>query len=89
MSARKKSRPWDMGGHSVGISRADLAQNCLREIRLWPGCETVEEVGVLADSRGRFSIHVISYGAAKKKLADQAARCVQRERLRKYHLRIE
>ena len=74
---------------AVEISRADLAQNCVRQIQLWPGCETVEEVGVLADLQGRFSIHVINYGTAKKKLADQAARCVQREKLRKYHLRIE
>jgi hypothetical protein len=74
---------------AVEISRADLAQDCLREIQLWPGCETVEEVGVLADMRGSFSIHVISYGTAKKKLADQAVRCVQREKRRKYYLRIE
>ena len=66
-----------------------LAQECLREIQLWPGCETVDEVGVLAELRGRFSIHVINYGVAKKRLADQAARCIQRETLRKYYLRIE
>jgi hypothetical protein len=75
--------------HTIGISRTDLAQDCLREIRLWPGCETVDGVGVLADLQGGFSIHVINYGAAKKKLADQAARCVQREKLRQYYLRTE
>jgi hypothetical protein len=49
----------------------------------------VEEVGILADARGGFSVHVIDYGTAKKKLADQAARCVQREKLRQYHLIAE
>lgn len=75
--------------YTIGISRTDLALDCLREIRLWPGCETVNEVGVLADLQGGFSIHVVNYGAAKKKPADQAARCVQREKLRHHHLRTE
>jgi len=75
--------------HTVGIIRAVLVQDCLREIRLWPGCEMVEEVGILADARGGFSVHVINYGTAKKKLADQAARCVQREKLRQCHLIAE
>jgi hypothetical protein len=75
--------------HTVGIGRADLARDCLREVRLWPGCETVEEVGVLGDLRGVFSIHVINYGVAKKAVADRAIRCIQREKLRQYRLRLE
>jgi hypothetical protein len=75
--------------HTVGISRADLTRDCLREAQLWPGCETVEELGVLGDLRGRFSVHVIKYGAARKSVADRAVRCIQREKLRRYHLRLE
>ena len=74
--------------HTVGIGRADLARG-LREVRLWSGCETVEEVGVLGDLRGVFSIHVINYGVAKKAVADRAIRCIQREKLRQYRLRLE
>ncbi len=75
--------------HTVGISRADLTRDCLLQILLWPGCETVEELGVLGDLRGGFSVHVINYGAAKKKVADRAIGCIQREKLRRYHLRLE
>ena len=75
--------------HTVGISRSDLTRDCLHEIRLWPGCETVEELGVLEDLRGGFSVHVASYGVAKKAVADRAIRCIQREKLRRYHLRPE
>ena len=75
--------------HTVGISRADLTRDCLREVQLWPGCETVEELGVFGDLRGQFSVHVIKYGAAKKSVTDRAVRCIQREKLRRYHLRLE
>jgi hypothetical protein len=75
--------------HTVGISRADLARDCLRDIRLWPGCETVEEIGILGDLSGGFSVHVIDYGAANKKLADRAIRCIAREKLRRHHLRLD
>jgi hypothetical protein len=47
----------------------------------------VEGLGVLGDLRGGFSVHVTNYGATKKKLADRAIRCIQREKLRRYHLR--
>jgi len=56
---------------TIGIGRADLTRDCLQQLRLWPGCETVEGLGVLGNSRGEFSVHVIDYGAAKKKLADR------------------
>jgi hypothetical protein len=75
--------------HTVGISRADLTRDCLQQIRLWPGCETVERLGVLAEARGGFSVHVTNYGAARKRIADRAIRCIQREKLRRYHLRLE
>jgi hypothetical protein len=54
--------------HTVGISRADLTRDCLQQIRLWPGCESIERLGVLGDMRGGFSVHVIEYGTAKKGL---------------------
>jgi len=75
--------------HTIGISRADLIRDCLQQLRLWPGCETVVGIAVLADLRGKFTAHVIDYGSAKKKLADRALRYVQREKQRRYHLKIE
>jgi hypothetical protein len=32
---------------------------------------------------------VINYGAAKKNVADRAIRCIQREKLRRYHLKVD
>jgi hypothetical protein len=75
--------------HKVGIARADLARVCVEEMRLWPGCETVGSVGVIADLRGRFSVHVIDYGCAKKHIADRALRCIQREKQRRLHLKMD
>jgi hypothetical protein len=72
---------------TTAISRADLVQRCLQELRLWPGCEAVGTIGVLAGPRERFTLHVIDYGAAPKRLADRALRCIEREKLRQYHLR--
>jgi hypothetical protein len=74
--------------HTVGISRADLTRDCLQQIRLWPGCESVEGLGILGDLRGGFSVHVTEYGTAKKRVADRAIRCIQREKLRRYHLKL-
>jgi hypothetical protein len=74
---------------TVAIGRTDLTRDCLEEIRLWPGCETVERLGTLGDLRGRFSVHVTDYGEAKKKIANRAIRCIQREKLRWYHLKPE
>jgi hypothetical protein len=73
--------------HTVGISRADLTRDCLQQTRCWPGCETVESVGVLGEVGDGFSVRVIDYGMANKKLADRAIRCVEREKLRRYHLK--
>ena len=75
--------------HTVEISRADLTRDCLEQLRLWPGCETVAGVAILGDQRGRFTVHVVDYGASSKRVADRALRCIQREKLRRYHLRLE
>jgi hypothetical protein len=75
--------------HTVGIGRADLTRDCLQQLRLWPGCETVAGLGVLGDLNGGFTVHVIEYGAASKKVADRALRCIQREKLRRFHLRAD
>jgi hypothetical protein len=75
--------------HTVGISRADLTRDCLQQIRLWPGCESVTGLGVLGDLRGGFSVHVTDYGTARKRVADRAIRCIQREKLRRHHLKVE
>jgi hypothetical protein len=74
---------------TVGISRADLTRDCLQQLRLWPGCETVQGIAVLGNVGGKFTVHVVDYGSAKKNLADRALRCIQREKQRRYHLRIE
>lgn len=63
----------------MGIRRADVTRDCLCELRLWPGCESVAGIAVLSDSPGNFTLHVTDYGAAKKKLADRALLCVHVE----------
>jgi hypothetical protein len=75
--------------HTIAISRADLTRDCLQELRLWPGCEPVVSVAVLGDLRGRFTVHVIDYGLAKENIANRALRAIQREKLRRFHLRPE
>jgi hypothetical protein len=72
--------------HTIGISRADLTRDCLQQLRLWPGCETVEGLAVLGDLRGKFTVHVVDYGQAEKNLADRALGCIRREKQRRYHL---
>jgi hypothetical protein len=75
--------------HTVGINRADLTRDCLKEIRLWPGCETVEGIAILGSLADKFSVHVTDYGMTKKPLADRALRCIQREKQRRFHLNLE
>jgi hypothetical protein len=75
--------------YTTAIRREDLTRDCLRELRLWPGCETVRGIAVLAHERGKFTVHVIEYGLAKKKSADRALRCIQREKSRHFHLKVE
>lgn len=88
-SMETQTAAMELPRHTIGIRREDLTRDCLQELRLWPGCETVERVGVLGDLRGKFTIHVIEYGLAKKPLADRAARCIQREKQRFFHLKLE
>ena len=75
--------------YTSGITRADLTRDYPRELRLWPGCETVEGIAVLVNGGGKFTVHVAGYGLAKKKKADRALRCIQREKLRHFHLKVE
>jgi hypothetical protein len=66
-----------------------LAQACLTELRLWPGCETIVSVAVLAGQNGKFTTHVIEYGLAKKRHADRALACIQREKARRFVLKAD
>jgi hypothetical protein len=81
--------PWDICSSTTGITREDLTRDCLHELRLWPGCETVEGIAVLMDGRGKFMVYIVEYGLAKKKNADRALRCIQREKARRFQLKIE
>jgi hypothetical protein len=56
---------------------------------MWPGCESVEGLAVLMNDQGKFTVHVAEYGLAKKKIADHALRCIQREKARRFHLKAE
>jgi hypothetical protein len=53
---------------------------------MWPGCEGVVSVAVLAEPSDRFSLRVMDYGPSDKRLADRALRCIEREKLRRHHL---
>jgi pyoverdine/dityrosine biosynthesis protein Dit1 len=75
--------------YTAGITREYLTRDCLRELRLWPGCETVEGLAMLMNDNGKFTVHVVEYGLAKKRIADRAIRCIQREKARRFHLKVE
>jgi hypothetical protein len=75
--------------HPVAVTRADLEGECLKEVRMWPSCETVSAVGGLGNLRGNFTVHVIDYGLARKKVAGQVVRPIQREKVRRYHLKAD
>lgn len=85
----KSSRPMGFSRFTIGITRQDLTRDCLRDLRLWPGCETVDRIGILAGQDGKFTAHVIEYGLAKQHLTDRALRCIQREKARRFHLKEE
>jgi hypothetical protein len=44
---------------------------------------------MLGNGGGKFTVHVVDYGSAKKKLADRALRCIQRETSRRFHPKEE
>ena len=71
-------------GHSGGID-ARLPEG----LRLWPGCETVNGIAVLANRRDKFTVHVVAYGQAKKHIADRAIRFIQRAKARYFYLKLE
>jgi hypothetical protein len=72
---------------TIGISYGALRKECLQEIRLWPGCQTVAGIQIVRDnSPAGFSIRVTLYGKADPKIADRAMNCIQREKRRQYHL---
>jgi len=75
--------------YKAGITREDLTRECMRELRLWPGCETVECLAVLMNDHSKFTVHVADYGRARKKIADRAIACIQREKARRFHLKVE
>jgi hypothetical protein len=50
------------GQPTAPISRADLAQESLEDLRRWPGCEAVVSVGVLSAPPNRFLLRVMQYG---------------------------
>ena len=62
------------GQPTTPISRADLAQESLEDLRRWPGCEGVVSVGVLSAPSDRFILRVIQYAMAEKRLAERAIR---------------
>jgi hypothetical protein len=67
------------------ISRTDLIRDCLNELRLWPGCESVQGVGVFIEEK-KFVVRVLDYGTANKRTADRAIGCIEREKQRRYHV---
>jgi hypothetical protein len=72
---------------TVGLSYGALRKECLDAVRQWPGCETISGIQILRDATpGGFSVRVILYGTADKKIADRAINCVQREKRRHFHL---
>jgi hypothetical protein len=83
-----KSRRGEGKPKRKAISRQELARSCLEEIRLWPGCEGVVSVGVLAATPDRFLVRVAEYGEAQTRTADRALRVIERVKLRDYFLDI-
>jgi hypothetical protein len=66
--------------------RKALMEQCLRDLRQWPGCECVREIGILSGKGSDFQVRIVDYGPVRKRLADRAARCVEREARRYYRL---
>ena len=68
------------------MSYAKLRKECLGAIKQWPGCETVSGIQLVRENNGHFSIRITLYGSANEKIANRAARAVQREMRRRFHL---
>lgn len=72
---------------TVGLDYGALRRECLNAVRQWPGCATVAGIQILREnSPGGFSVRVTLYGNANQKIANRAARFVEREKRRLYHL---
>ena len=68
------------------MSYANLRKECIEAIKLWPGCETVGGIQIVRENNGHFSVRITLYGAANEKIANRAARAVQREMRRRFQL---
>jgi hypothetical protein len=75
--------------YTTAISRADLIRDCLNQIRQWPGCETIGAIEIIDDLKGGFAVEITDYGMSRKRAADRAMLCVQRETQRRHHLKEE
>jgi hypothetical protein len=75
--------------YTTAISRADLVRDCLNQIRQWPGCETIAAIEIRGDPKGGFAVKIIDYGVSRKRHADRAMLCIQRETQRRHHLKEE
>ena len=71
---------------TAGLSYADLRKACLNAVRSWPGCETIGGIQITRQKTVSFSVRVILYGNAKRRLADRAMSAVEREMRRRFHL---
>jgi hypothetical protein len=72
----------------AAISRSDLARgDCLRELCLWLGCETVEGFAVDVGETGKFTVHVAGYGSAYMNKANRALRYIRREKAQRFRLK--
>jgi hypothetical protein len=75
--------------YTTAVSRADLIRDCLHQIRQWPGCETIKAIEIHDDPKGGFAVKITDYGTSRKRYADRAMLCVQRETQRRHHLKEE
>ena len=75
--------------YTTAVSRADLIRDCLHQIRQWPGCETIKAIEIHDDPKGGFAVKITDYGTSRKRYADRAMLCVQRETQRRYHMKEE
>ena len=48
------------------IDRASLTKDCIEEVRLWPGCETVHSVAILQDAPVHFDAQGVSSAMGSK-----------------------
>jgi len=71
---------------TTSICYANLRKECLEAIKHWPGCETIRGIQLIRESNGHFTVRITLYGTANEKIANRAARTVQREMRRRFRL---